>query len=164
MSQPVIYTVGHSNHRIDTFLDLLKRHGIACLVDVRTSPYSRFSPHFKKQSLEAHLRDAGIDYVYLGEELGGRPGESRDFKPEDLVDYERIAQQPWYEAGLQDLLDIAREGRTAIMCSEENPRYCHRNLLITDSLLRRSLAKVQHIRGNGELEPAELTPKQNRLL
>ncbi|MEX2426100.1 MAG: DUF488 domain-containing protein, partial [Thermomicrobiaceae bacterium] len=85
MGLPLIHTIGHSNHRIDTFIELLHRHGISCLVDVRTSPYSRFSPHFRKRDLEAHLRDAGIDYVFLGEELGGRPGESRDYSPDDLV-------------------------------------------------------------------------------
>jgi uncharacterized protein (DUF488 family) len=164
MSQPLIYTIGHSNHPIDAFLSLLKQHQVEYLVDVRTSPYSRFSPHFRKSALEAHLRNAGIEYVYLGDELGGRPGESRDFKPDDLVDYEHIAAQPWYEAGLQELLEIAGKRRTAIMCSEENPQYCHRNLLIADSLLQRSLATVQHIRGDGELEPAQLKPKQTRLL
>jgi uncharacterized protein (DUF488 family) len=164
MNRPHIFTIGHSNHPIDSFLDLLKQHEIACLVDVRSSPYSRFSPHFRKQSLDAHLRDAGVEYVFLGDALGGRPGESRDYKPSDLVDYEHIAEQPWYEEGLQHLLEIACEKRTAIMCSEENPRHCHRNLLVGDSLLRRSLADVSHIRGNGELEPAHQHPRQSRLL
>lgn len=164
MNQPAIYTIGHSNHQIDRFLELLLLHEIECLVDVRTSPYSRFSPHFRKRSLDAHLRDAGIEYVYLGDSLGGRPGESRDYTPSDLVDYQHIAQQLWYEEGLQELLEIARKKRTAIMCSEENPGYCHRNLLIADSLLRRSLAHVSHIRGDGELESGKLAPKQSRLL
>jgi uncharacterized protein (DUF488 family) len=164
MAQPVIYTIGHSNHPIDTFLYLLKQHDIECLVDVRSSPYSRFSPHFRKRDLEEHLRDAGIKYVYLGDSLGGRPGESRDFSSSDLVDYAQIAEQEWYEEGLQELVAIAREQRTAFMCSEEDPRYCHRNLLISDSLLRRSLATVQHVRGDGTLEQAKLHPRQTRLL
>jgi uncharacterized protein (DUF488 family) len=164
MAQPVIYTIGHSNHLIEAFLDLLQQHGIECLVDVRSSPYSRFSPHFRKRDLEAHLRDVGISYVYLGDSLGGRPGESRDFTSSDLVDYAQIAEQPWYEEGLQELLSIAGKQRTAFMCSEEDPRYCHRNLLIADSLLRRSLATVEHIRGDGALESAQLHPRQTRLI
>ena len=163
MVGPEIYTIGHSNHPIDRFLDLLRQHEIECLVDVRSSPYSRFSPHFRKRDLEAHLRDAGIRYVYLGDSLGGRPGESRDFSESDLVDYADIARQPWYEDGLQSLLAIASEQRTVFMCSEENPRYCHRNLLIADSLLSRSLAEVVHIRGTGETETASRHPQQSRL-
>jgi uncharacterized protein (DUF488 family) len=164
MTEPVIYTIGHSNHSIDVFLELLRQHEIECLVDVRSSPYSRFSPHFRKRDLDAHLREAGIEYIFLGEALGGRPGESRDFSASDLVDYAQIARQPWYEEGLQSLLEIASERRTAFMCSEENPRYCHRNLLIADSLLRRSLARIEHIRGDGDCQPAELVPKQTRML
>ena len=163
MSRPVIYTIGHSNHRIEVFVDLLHQHEIACLVDVRSSPYSRFSPHFRKRDLEAHLRDAGIEYVYLGDSLGGRPGESRNFTQSDLVDYAEIARQPWYEEGLQSLLDIAREQRCAFMCSEEDPGKCHRNLLIADSLISRSLAEVVHIRGDGQTEQASRHPQQSRL-
>lgn len=164
MGQPLIYTIGHSNHRLETFISLLHQHGVTCLVDVRSSPYSRFSPHFRKRDLEAHLRDAGIDYVFLGEELGGRPGESRDYKPDDLVDYDHIAAQPWYQAGIDSLIELATRHQTAIMCSEENPAYCHRNLLIADSLLGQSLAGVQHIRSDGELEAARLKPRQTRLI
>jgi uncharacterized protein (DUF488 family) len=163
MSQPTIYTIGHSNHPIDKFIDRLRTHEIECLVDVRSAPYSRFSPHFRKQSLEVHLWDAGIRYVYLGDELGGWPGESQGNRKAALSDYERMAQEPSYEAGLQELLEIAGTRRTVIMCSEENPTHCHRNLLIADSLLRRQLAEVQHIRGDGRLERAERTPKQTRL-
>lgn len=164
MSGLVIYTIGHSNHPIEILLDLLHQHDIACLVDVRSSPYSRFSPHFRKRDLEAHLRDTGITYVYLGDSLGGRPGESRNFTQSDLVDYAEIARQPWYEEGLQSLFEIATEQRTAFMCSEEDPRHCHRNLLIADSLISRSLAEVIHIRGDGQTEQATRHPTQSRFL
>lgn len=163
MPAPLIYSIGHSNHPIEHFVSLLQQHRISCLVDVRSAPYSRFSPHFRKRALEAHLRDAGIEYSYLGDALGGRPGESRDFKPADIADYETIAAQPWFRAGLRQLLEIARSRRGAMMCSEENPGRCHRNLLIADSLLRGGLADVQHIRGDGELEEARIKPKQSKL-
>ena len=163
MSSPRIFTIGHSNHTIETFIDLLKRHGVTCLVDVRSAPYSRYSPHFRKRSLEAHLGEEMIEYVYLGGELGGRPGESRDFTPDDMIEYRDIARQPWYEDGLQQLLKISRQSSVAIMCSEENPDRCHRNLLIAQSLLVRSLANVQHIRGDGTVEPARLRPEQTKL-
>jgi uncharacterized protein (DUF488 family) len=158
-----IYSVGHSNHSIDRFLGLLTSNGVGCIVDVRSAPYSRYSPHFSKPSLEAHLRERGIRYVYLGNELGGRPDDPACYDQTGAVDYERIARMPWFQEGVDALLAIANEQPTAIMCSEEDPSMCHRNLLITDTLLRQSRAAVTHIRGDGTTEPAEIQPKQTRL-
>jgi uncharacterized protein (DUF488 family) len=68
----MIYTVGHSNHPIERFLPLLQRHGIALLADVRSTPYSRFNPQFKRDALAGALARNGIEYLFLGEELGAR--------------------------------------------------------------------------------------------
>lgn len=163
MSTPTIFTIGHSTHPIEQFIELLKQNQITTLVDVRSVPYSRFNPQYRKRALEEALREVSISYVYLGDSLGGRPGESRGFKPEDLIDYAHIARQPWYLAGLQELLEIAGNSRCAIMCSEEQPEKCHRNLLVGQSLLNRTWAGIVHIRGDGELQPAQLKPEQKPL-
>ena len=88
---PIIYTVGHSNHTIDHFLLLLRRHGISAIGDVRSIPYSRFAPHFNRRDLSVALRTAGITYVFLGRELGGLTDD-----PECLlnnqVQYDRVAR------------------------------------------------------------------------
>jgi uncharacterized protein (DUF488 family) len=164
MRSPVIFTIGHSTHPIERFTGLLNQHRIETLVDVRSVPYSRFNPQYRKRSLEAALDTAGISYVYLGDSLGGRPGESRGFKERDLIDYAEIARQPWYLDGIEELLEIARQSRCAIMCSEEPPSKCHRTLLIGNSLISRSLARVVHIRGDGSLEPGKAVPHQSPLL
>jgi hypothetical protein len=70
---PDLFTIGHSNHPLERFLDLLRRHGIGAVADVRSRPYSRFVPHFSKERLQRNLVEEGIDYLYLGQELGGRP-------------------------------------------------------------------------------------------
>lgn len=163
MTGSLLYTIGHSNHAIEVFLDLLARHDIDCLVDVRSAPYSRFSPHFSRKSLEAHLQDAGVHYVYQGQTLGGRPGDESCYDGAGQVDYDRIARKPWYRDGVQGLIEIAGRHRAAMMCSEEDPAYCHRNLLIADTLLRDHSIEVQHVRGDGRLEQAVLVPKQTRL-
>lgn len=158
-----LFTIGHSNHSIDAFVERLHQHRIRCLVDVRSAPYSRYSPHFSKRSLQAHLRDEHINYLYLGHVLGGRPEDPDCYDEAGTVDYERIAQQAWYQQGVDQLLDVAAQQSTAMMCSEEDPSTCHRNLLITDTLLQIRRASVKHIRGDGSLETAKLKPKQTRL-
>ncbi len=163
MQPPSIYTIGHSTHPIDRFIRLLRENAIETLVDVRSVPFSRFNPQYRKRALESTLTEAGIGYVYLGESLGGRPGESRGFRPEDLIDYGWISEQAWYQQGLSELLDIAQGSTCAIMCSEENPAKCHRNLLVGQSLINGSLAQIAHIRGDGSVEPGESTPQQKHL-
>jgi uncharacterized protein (DUF488 family) len=163
MKAPTIFTIGHSTHTFEKFLDLLRQNQIATLVDVRSVPYSRFNPQYRKRALEASLNEAGVSYVYLGESLGGRPGESRGFTAGDLIDYAQIARQPWYLDSLRELVEIASKSRCAIMCSEEDPAKCHRNLLVGQSLLVAGSAEIVHIRGDGELQPGEVLPVQGQL-
>jgi uncharacterized protein (DUF488 family) len=70
-----LFTIGHSNHSIDAFIALLQQHGITAVADVRSHPYSRFLPHFNQSALKAALLNAGIQYVFLGKELGARSAD-----------------------------------------------------------------------------------------
>ena len=175
----VVYTIGHSNPPADDFLELLGRHQVQAVVDVRTSPYSRYTPHFNGKALPPLLHQHGIEYVFAGNVLGGRPSDPAYYKagvvPEGksnylkLVDYPAIARQEWFQCGIQRLLDIAGTRATAIMCSEEDPQRCHRHHLIEGSLRERG-ASVVHIRKDGSLqtiapgEPEEASPPQLALL
>jgi uncharacterized protein (DUF488 family) len=155
-SEPLrILTIGHSNHDPGLFLDLLQQHNLRTLVDVRSAPYSRYAPHFNRRELDALLADANIAYVWAGDALGGRPDDPACYrhgvvKPGN-VNYTVMARQPWYQEGLQRLMTTAACGTTAIMCSEEDPRRCHRHRLI-ERTLREHGVNVEHIRGDGRLE------------
>lgn len=163
MRDLVVYTIGHSNLDEEAFLALLKRHEIETLVDVRTSPYSRFAPHFNQRELRAALRNRGIGYAFGGEKLGGRPGDPALYKngvvPDghadylNLVDYPAVARQSWFQEGVERLLELAAEAPTAMMCSEEDPNRCHRHHLIAQALLKRGVG-VRHIRKDGRIEEA----------
>ena len=157
-----LYTIGHSRHPIDQFIQLLKDHQIEVLVDVRSTPYSRFNPQFNKKSLESALPQRGIRYVYAGQYLGGRPSDPTCYRSGALptkgkdhlhqVDYLKVMGQPWFVEGIQRLLELANEQTTAIMCSEEDPIKCHRHHLISQYLMaRHPEVDVQHIRGDGTL-------------
>ena len=159
-SSPLIWTIGHSNLSLEQFLSLLINNGIQTLVDVRSIPNSRHVPQFNRKRLSAALAQAGIDYVYMGDVLGGRPQDPSVYRSGRLplswaevsaqIDYAAVMQKPWYQAGLQKLLALASQARVAIMCAEEDPEACHRKHLIAVSLPDTS--EVLHIRSNGSLE------------
>lgn len=146
-----IFSIGHSNHPLDAFLDLLRTHGIAVLVDVRSAPYSRYVPHFNPANIKASLKEAGFQYIYMGKELGGRPEGAEFYDMDGHVRYDRLAESPLFLAGLDRVIGGAERYRVAMMCSEENPTDCHRRLLITRVLAGRGIP-VQHIRGDGRIE------------
>lgn len=180
-----LYTIGHSNLSAAEFLALLNTHHITTLVDVRSAPYSKYVPHFGKRELETFLKSRGVNYRYAGEVLGGRPKQAdvyknselpdQETKREDfleLVQYEEIMKRDWYQKSLRHLLSIVRDeaqsgGHVAIMCSEGNPRDCHRHHLIARSLIDphvrvlEDTVAVCHILKDGTLEtltPADFEP------
>ena len=155
-----IYTIGHSTHPVAAFITLLRQHDIETLVDVRSQPYSRWNPQFNRESLATALEEAGVRYLHMGRSLGGRPEQADLYEPgSERPDYERQRETPLYKEGLQQLRQIARESRTAMMCSEGEPDECHRKLLITVDLLADEEA-VQHILPDGRLRQAQPEARQ----
>lgn len=145
-----IYTIGHSNHPIERFLELLKKYEIEVLVDIRSNPFSRFSRHFSHDPLRNAIQAAGAKYLYLGKELGGKPKEPEFYDQEGHIDYGLIARSERFAEGIDRLMDGTGKYRIAIMCSEESPVDCHRRRLVGPVLVQRG-AQLKHIRGNGEL-------------
>lgn len=150
MGDAEIWTVGHSTHEIPAFVALLRQHQIEVVTDVRTYPASRHNPQFNRSSLGSSLRDADIGYVFLGEELGGRPPEPELYDARGRVLYREVAKSGRFAAGLDRLLSGASTYRVAILCSEENPVRCHRRMLVTPALAGRGIT-VHHIRGDGSI-------------
>lgn len=151
----LIYTIGHSAHDISGFLHLLKLHEVSVVADVRSSPYSRYLPRFNREQLQNDLRAAGISYVFLGAELGARSADPNCYI-EGRVQYDRLAQNPQYEKGLDRLASGASSHLIAVMCSEKDPLDCHRTLLVSQSLVARGF-QISHILSDGALESHEST-------
>ncbi len=143
------YSIGHSNAEINAFIALLRRHEIALLVDTRSQPYSRYNQHFSREPLKQSLAEAGIQYVFMGDQLGGRPAERGYYFQNGKVDYELLATAPFYLAGIEQLLTLGADRRVALMCSEGDYKECHRYWLITRTLVERDIA-VEHILHSGE--------------
>jgi uncharacterized protein (DUF488 family) len=155
-----IHTIGHGDHTIEGFIDLLCRYGITLVVDVRSQPYSRWVPQFNRELLIHDLHHAGIKYHYMGNTLGGRPADPSLYDTgEDRPDYERVEQTDDYQAGIVELLHLVRDTPTAIMCSEGDYHHCHRHLLVTQTLLEHGM-RVLHIQPDGTTVPASQIPRQ----
>ena len=150
-----IYTIGHSNIQASTLVALLEQYQIQVLVDVRSSPYSQYSPQFNRENIELTLQEAGIEYRFAGEYLGGRPKDPSCYKSSELpdgkvdylhlVDYSIVMTKDFFQKGIQRLIELAQSSRTAIMCSEEDPARCHRHHLIGRYLTGKGIT-VLHIR------------------
>jgi len=143
-----IFTIGHSTHTFEEFLELLKAHGIDTLVDIRSLPGSRKFPQYNSDNLEVQLPRHGIQYRLM-KELGGR----RKVSPESIntgwrhkafrgyADYMATAE---FADALDDLATFCIDRTCAIMCAEAVPWRCHRNL-VSDALVLLKNIPVRHI-------------------
>ncbi len=146
-----VLTIGHSNHPLETFINLLLRHGIDEIVDVRSAPYSRYTPQFNHDALQHALDDIGIAYAYLGGELGGRPADRSCYDSDGRVRYDRVAETIQFDDGIRTVIRAADERRVALLCTEKEPLECHRTLLVARAIDERGVA-VAHILADGDLE------------
>lgn len=144
---PTIHTIGHSNHGLPEFLALLASQRIEVLVDVRSRPYSKYTPHFASQALQGAVAEVVCRYLFLGRELGGRPKGDEYYDESGRVDYALVARSPLFQAGIARLHAGIARYRVALLCAEEDPTGCHRRRLVARVLAEEGVA-VLHIRGD----------------
>ena len=147
-----IYTIGHSNHPTEKFLGLLGLHSIQTVADVRSHPRSRYS-QFRQKALEALLCKEGIEYLYLGQELGGHPDSDEMYDKRGRVIYERLAATSAFRSGIRHVGELTAKTRLVLMCTEWDPAKCHRHPLLARVLLERDF-EVLHILRDGSLREA----------
>lgn len=146
-----VFSVGHSNLEAAALLALLRAHAIERVADVRRFPVSKRHPQHARPALEASLREAGIDYEFLGRELGGRlepalpieRSENRALREPALRAYADALASPAFEAGFTRLEQLARAQLLVFLCAERDWRQCHRRIL-SDALLARGW-RVLHL-------------------
>ena len=150
--QPLsVFSIGHSNHALPDFLDLLKLQRVEVLVDVRSQPYSKYTGQFNGAELKKAVIEAGLKYLFMGKELGGRPQGDEFYDPTGRVIYAKVARSPLFLAGLDRLQAGLTRYRVALMCAEEDPTGCHRRLLVGRVLTERGVL-LDHIRGDGSVQ------------
>lgn len=145
---PTVLTVGHSDHPVTTFLALLEQAGVALVADVRSRPWSRHHPQFRRGALERTLSEAGIGYRWLGDALGGRPDDPSLRDAAGRPDHDAMARTAAFRTGIDRCLRLARRRLTAVLCAEADPAGCHRRRLVTPALRERG-AHVRHLLRDG---------------
>jgi uncharacterized protein (DUF488 family) len=155
-----LFSIGHSNIPAERFVALLREAGVTAVADVRSTPFSRRFPWFSGKTLAASLAQHGISYIDYGQALGGRPRDAGLYR-DGVADYEVMAQQPDFCAGLDRLRAQAERSRVCLMCAEREPLDCHRCLLVARALAARGLT-VGHLLHDGTIEPHPVT--EERLL
>ena len=156
----VLFTIGHSNHPTENFIELLLRHDITAVCDVRSQPYSKFNPQFNRENIQKDLKQCGLGYVFLGRELGPRSDDPACYI-DGKVQYHLLAATDLFRQGLKRLLKGVRSHRIAMMCAEKDPIMCHRMILVCRHL-RKDVTDIRHIMEDGGIEA--LADSEKRLL
>ncbi len=147
-----VYTIGHSIQTADEFIRKLKMHGITCVCDVRSTPYSQYATDYNAEAIRKTLRENGIAYVYLGREFGARRTDRTLYDEDGRLNFERTAQSELFQAGVQRLQDGMEKGFTiALMCADKRPEDCHRCILVGHALSNLDF-DVENILEDGSLE------------
>jgi uncharacterized protein (DUF488 family) len=146
-----VLTIGHSNHAWEQFVDILQRSGVQVVAEVRSYPYSNYSPQFDCEAMKEALTRIGVKYVDLGKELGGRPDGSEFYDADGHVLYDKMAASEKFAEGIRRIEEGMKKYCVAMLCSEEDPAICHRGLLV-GRVLRERGAQVDHIRGDGRIQ------------
>jgi Protein of unknown function, DUF488 len=154
-----LFTVGHSNHELPFFLDLLRQARINAIADVRSQPFSQRYFQFNRAELARELEDQGIVYAFLGNLLGGRPQQPSLYDADGRVNYERVRKTTAFGQGLDQLCQVRQEFTVAMLCAEEDPLDCHRGLMITPALVEQDIFPV-HLRGDGSRETTAAMEKR----
>jgi len=155
-----IFTIGHSTHPIEEFIQLLQAHGVEQLIDIRTVPRSRTNPQFNRDTLPESLKNAGIGYLHMPA-LGGLRHPRADspntaWRNASFRGYADYMQTPQFAAAIDSLIELASRGQVAIMCAEAVPWRCHRSL-VADALTACGVP-VEDILSMGRRQPHKLTP------
>jgi len=147
----MIFTIGHSNHTSEKFASLLLASGVEVVLDVRSSPYSKFSPQFNRERLSATLLP--LRYAFMGDTLGGRPEGAEFYDEAGHVLYGPLSRSGPFLRGLEQVERNAEKYRIALLCSEADPGSCHRFLLISRALRNRGfdLGAIRHILADGSI-------------
>lgn len=131
MQPSYLYSIGHGQKSFEELIQELLSFNINFLVDVRSTPFSKWAPQFNQGTIENLLRATTIRYAYMGDVIGGRPLDDSCYDEDGFFDYHKMALMPQFIQGLHRLIDAnAKHLTVAVMCSESNPAECHRSKLI----------------------------------
>lgn len=146
----LIYTIGHSRHKLEDFIKLLQLNDINCICDIRSMPYSKFAEQFNQNNLKDELKKNNIEYLFFGDEFGARRKEP-ELYTNGIVDFEKVAKDAKFINGIKRLEKGVNKGyKIALMCAEKEPIDCHRTILVARNLDLNGF-EIKHILEDGSV-------------
>lgn len=157
-----LYSIGHSKHEFNKFLKMLKDNNIDYLLDVRSSPFSKYAETYNKDNLKDLLDQNGIVYWHMGGYFGARPEEKELYTQENYLDFEKVRAGKKFQDGVKSVLTGLNEGKNIVlMCTERDPMDCHRAIMVSKGFLDAGV-NVKHILPDGSIETQK--ELENRML
>ncbi len=169
MGSPVIYTIGHSTHEIDYFLELLQEYGVNCVVDIRSVPASAYNPQYNQEFFRNYLKDNKIRYLHFAEEYGARQSDPDLLDQDGKIDFEKVRQSHLFKRGIDRLKQGVNIGFViALLCSESEPLDCHRFSMVSVGLEEagfqvKHILKDKSIKSNHELKQELLKKLEKKI-
>lgn len=158
MDKHIIYTVGHSTHQLEYFLELLQEYSVNCIVDVRSVAASGYNPQYNKEPLSNFLKNNRITYLHFAEEFGARYNDPDLLDEDGKVDFEKVRKSWNFKKGVERLWQgINKKFTIALMCSESDPLDCHRFSMVSIALEKdgfevKHILKDKTLKSNADLE------------
>ncbi len=147
-----VFTIGHSQHNIDKFINMLKTHDINYIIDVRSMPFSQYASDYNKDAIKASLFLHKINYAFMGEYFGARPKNNNLYSEKGYLDFNKMKNSKLFLTGVENVLrGVGQGNRIAFMCTEKDPMDCHRAILVANTFYERGL-EVEHILANNTLQ------------
>ncbi|MEG0368932.1 MAG: DUF488 domain-containing protein [Hungatella sp.] len=147
-----LYTIGHSQHKMEYFLQMLKTQGINYVLDVRSTPYSQFASEYNKENIRAILKNHNIIYSFMGTYFGARQKDAALYTKEGYLDFEKTKRYFGFQQGVQSVMKGLNQGyHIAFMCTEKDPIECHRAILVANAFYEMGI-DVQHIMPDNTLQ------------
>ena len=148
----LLYTIGHSQHEFGYFSNLLKIYDINYLLDVRSTPYSKYAETYNKELLSSLLSTKGIKYSFMGKFFGARPDNTELYNEEGYLDFEKVSYSDLFIKGIESVnLGLKRGNNIVLMCTEKDPIDCHRAIMVARAFSLRGI-DVKHILPNGKYQ------------
>ncbi|ENZ02486.1 hypothetical protein HMPREF1092_01721 [Clostridium thermobutyricum] len=147
-----VFTIGHTNYSIDKFIDLIRKFNINCVVDVRSTPFSKYTPQFNENNLKLELNKRGIYYIKMGNEFGARRKNKKLYTVDGYLDFEKTRKDKDFLKGIERIKQGCNKGfNITLMCTERDPIDCHRTILVSKGLKDNGF-NIKHILPNAEIQ------------
>jgi len=155
-----LFTIGCSIHKTDDFIDILKNYNINVIADVRSVPFSKYTPQFNQNVIKQNLNNNNIHYLFFGEEFGARRKEKESYT-NGIVDFKKVIDLPIFKTGIERIkIGLEKNFNIALLCTEKRPLDCHRFLLVSNTIHKKLMVKIDHILFNGKIISQDVLEQQ----